>query len=55
MYLICIFYVIWQLNVLNGFSFQLLINTISAIKKNSSTRREGFLSFFFVFFKRMRM
>ncbi len=33
-YLICmyIFYVIWQLNALNGFSFQLLIYAISAIK-----------------------
>ncbi len=30
---ICIFYVIWQLNALNGFSFQLLIYAISAIKK----------------------
>ncbi len=29
---ICIFYVIWQLNALNGFSFQLLIYAISAIK-----------------------
>ncbi len=29
---ICIFNVIWQLNALNGFSFQLLIYAISAIK-----------------------
>ncbi len=27
---ICIFYVIWQLHALNGFSFQLLIYAISA-------------------------
>ncbi len=32
-YLICIFNVIWQLNSLNGFSFQLFIYSISAIKK----------------------
>ncbi len=32
---ICIFYVMWQLNALNGFSSQLLINAISAIKKTS--------------------
>ncbi len=30
---ICIFYVIWQLNALNGFSFHLLIYVISAINK----------------------
>ncbi len=29
---ICIIYVIWQLNALNGFSFQLLIYAISTIK-----------------------
>ncbi len=27
----CIFYVIWQLNAINGFSFQLLMYAISAI------------------------
>ncbi len=33
-YLICMFYVIWQLNALNGFSFQLLIYASSAIKNS---------------------
>ncbi len=41
-YVICIFYVIWQLNALNGFSFQLLIYAISAIKN-------------FIFLKRKQM
>ncbi len=31
LFCICIFNVIWQLNALNGFSFQLLIYAISAI------------------------
>ncbi len=35
LFVFAFFYVIWQLNVLNGFSFQLLIYAISAIKKSS--------------------
>ncbi len=34
------FYVIWQLNELNGFSFQLLIYAISAIKKKKHSKKE---------------
>ncbi len=37
---ICIFNVIWQLNALNGFSFLLLINAISAIKKKDFSKKE---------------
>ncbi len=39
---ICIFYVIWQLNTLNGFSFQLIKYAISAIKKNSEKETNYF-------------
>ncbi len=37
---ICICNVIWQLNALNGFSFQLLIHAISAIKKYFFLKRK---------------
>ncbi len=37
---ICIFNVIWQLNALNGFSFQLLIYAISAIIKKKLSKKE---------------
>ncbi len=39
-YLICICNVIWQLNALNGFSFQLLIYAISAIKNKKKSKKE---------------
>ncbi len=45
----CIFYVIWQLHALNGFSFQLLIYNISAIKKYIFLKRKQLL----VHFKRL--
>ncbi len=40
---ICIFNVIWQLNALNGFSFQLLIYTISAINSIIFLKRKNYL------------
>ncbi len=39
-YLICIFNVIWQLNALHGFSFQLLIYAILAIKNIICLKRK---------------
>ncbi len=36
---ICIFYVIWQLNALNGISFQLLIYAISAIQNRFFSKK----------------
>ncbi len=30
----------WQLNALNGFSFQLLIDAISAIKNKTNSKKE---------------
>ncbi len=40
---ICIFYLICQLNALNGFHFQLLIYAISAIKKKNSKKDTNYL------------
>ncbi len=40
---ICIFYVIWQLNALNGFSFQLLIYAILAINNIIFLKRKNYL------------
>ncbi len=40
---ICMFNVIWQLNALNGFSFQLLIYAISAINKKILKRKQNYL------------
>ncbi len=41
---ICIFYVIWQLNALNGFRFQLLIYAISSNRNlNFSTKETNYL------------
>ncbi len=42
-YLICIFNVIWQLNALNGFSFQLLICYFSNKKLNFSKKETNYL------------